>query len=92
MGTFQSISLQFDYLPLLVVVGLAWLIPMALSVLKIKRVPSVIVEIFLGYFVASHLLQGADQRLTRRLVPLFGAPVPGSPFETTLTQSASLPL
>ncbi len=49
MSNFLSISLHFDYLPLLVIVGLAWIIPMGLSVLRIKKVPSVIVEIFLGY-------------------------------------------
>ncbi len=67
MGTFQSISLQFDYLPLLVVVGLAWMIPMALSVLKIRKISSVIIEIFLGYFVAKHLLHSADPESIRIL-------------------------
>ena len=56
MTTLLSISLHFDYFPLLVVVGLAWVIPMALSVLQIRRVPSVIVEIFMGYFVGRSLL------------------------------------
>lgn len=50
MSHFQSISFDFDYLPLLVVMGLAWLIPMLLSLFRIKKLPSVIVEIFLGYF------------------------------------------
>src|SRR3984957_3180816 len=36
--------------------------------------------------------QGSAYRLTWRLVPPPGAPVPGSPLETTLTQSASLSL
>ena len=36
--------------------------------------------------------QGSAYRLTWRLVPPPGAPVPGSPLETTLTQSESLPL
>lgn len=56
MGTFQTISLHFDYFPLLVVVGLAWLIPTSISVLRIKKLPSVIVEIFLGYFAGKYLL------------------------------------
>ncbi len=56
MVIFLSISLNFDYLPLLVIVGLAWVIPMGLSVLRIKRVPSVIAEIFLGYFAGRILL------------------------------------
>ena len=56
MGTYLSISLRFDYFPLLVIVGLAWIIPMALSVLRIKKIPSVVVEIFLGYFAGKYLL------------------------------------
>jgi Kef-type K+ transport system membrane component KefB/Trk K+ transport system NAD-binding subunit len=56
MATLLSISLNFDYFPLLVVVGLAWIIPMALSVLRIKKIPSVVVEIFLGYFAGRYLL------------------------------------
>ena len=36
--------------------------------------------------------QGSAYRLTWRLVPPPGAPVPLSPLETTLTQSESLPL
>lgn len=56
MGHLLSISLDFDYFPLLVVVALAWIIPMAISVFRIRRIPSVIVEIFMGYFVGSWLL------------------------------------
>lgn len=56
MTSFLSISLQFDYFPLLVVVGLAWIVPMGLSVLRIKKVPTVIVEIFMGYFAGRFLL------------------------------------
>jgi len=56
MATLLSISLHFDYFPLFVVVGLAWIIPMALSVLRIKKIPSVVVEIFLGYFAGRYLL------------------------------------
>ncbi len=56
MLTLLSISLNFDYFPLLVVVGLAWLIPMGLSLLRISRIPSVIAEIFLGYFAGHFLL------------------------------------
>lgn len=46
-----NITFHFDYIPLLIVVGIAWLAPLALSLLKIKNVPSVIVEIVLGYVV-----------------------------------------
>lgn len=56
MTRLQSISLDFDYLPLLIVVGLAWIIPMGLSVIRIKKVPSVVVEIIMGYFAGRFLL------------------------------------
>ena len=58
MNTFLSISLDFEYLPLLVVVALAWVVPMTLSVLRIKKVPAVIVEIILGYFAGRFILGG----------------------------------
>ncbi len=60
MGTLLSISLHFDYFPLLIVMGLAWLIPMALSLLRIKKVPSVIVEIVFGYFAGKFILSHAS--------------------------------
>ena len=37
-------------------VGLAWIVPMALSVLRIKKVPAVIVEIIVGYFAGRFFL------------------------------------
>ncbi|HOP58534.1 MAG TPA: cation:proton antiporter [Bacteroidales bacterium] len=51
-----SISFKYDYFPLLVVMGLAWIIPMVLSILKMKRIPSVIAEIFIGYLAGRFLL------------------------------------
>lgn len=59
MMRFLSISLEFDYLPLLIVIGLAWLIPMTLTLLRIRRLPSVIVEILVGYFAGKYLLVNA---------------------------------
>jgi Kef-type K+ transport system membrane component KefB/Trk K+ transport system NAD-binding subunit len=56
MAPYLSISLHFDYIPLLVVMGLAWIIPMALSVFRIKRIPTVVVEIFMGYIAGRSLL------------------------------------
>ncbi len=58
MVTLLNISLHFDYLPLLIVVGLAWIIPMSLSILRIKKIPSVILEIFFGYLAGKFLLNG----------------------------------
>lgn len=60
MGPLLSISLNFNYFPLLVVVGLAWIIPMALSVLRIKKIPSVVVEILMGYLAGRFLLADVD--------------------------------
>ncbi|MEA1886591.1 MAG: monovalent cation:proton antiporter family protein [Bacteroidota bacterium] len=58
---FLNISLHFDYWPLLVIVGLAWLVPMAISLLRIRRVSSVILEIILGYFAGRYILINADE-------------------------------
>ncbi len=60
MVTFQNISLHFDYFPLTVVMALAWLIPMVLSLLRTKRIPSVIVEIVMGYIAGRSLLLNAN--------------------------------
>jgi Kef-type K+ transport system membrane component KefB/Trk K+ transport system NAD-binding subunit len=56
MPPLLTISLHYDYFPILVVAGLAWLTPMALSVLNIRRIPSVVVEIFLGYLAGRFIL------------------------------------
>ncbi|MDZ7741785.1 MAG: monovalent cation:proton antiporter family protein [Bacteroidota bacterium] len=53
-----TISFDFDYYPLLIVAALAWLIPMAMSLIKATKVPTVIVEILAGYFIGSYLLEG----------------------------------
>lgn len=46
-----NISFHFDFLPLLIVVAVAWLAPIILSLLKVKQVPSVILEMILGYII-----------------------------------------
>lgn len=56
MGTLLTISLDFNYFPLLVVVALAWIAPMGLSMLRIRKVPTVIIEILLGYLAGRYLL------------------------------------
>jgi Kef-type K+ transport system membrane component KefB len=67
MTTLLSISLHFDYLPLLVVVALAWIIPMSLSLLRFKKIPSVIVEIILGYFAGKFILLNVNPESLRIL-------------------------
>ncbi len=51
-----SISFDFEFYPLLIVVFLAFIIPIALSLLKLGKVPTVIVEIVLGYLVGKYII------------------------------------
>jgi Kef-type K+ transport system membrane component KefB len=44
-----NIILDFDFIPLLVVVFIAWLIPFTLSLLKAEKIPVVLLELTLGY-------------------------------------------
>lgn len=67
MNLILNISFHFDYLPLMVVAALAWLIPMTLSLARLKKVPSVIVEIILGYFIGRYLLGSPEQESYRIL-------------------------
>ncbi len=52
-----SISFHFDYLPLMVVLGIAWIIPILLSAFRLRKVPSVIVEIILGFVVGYYFME-----------------------------------
>ena len=61
------ISFHFKYFPLLVVAAIAWVTPLALSLIKLKKVPSVIVEIVLGYFIGKYLLRNIDHESFRIL-------------------------
>ena len=51
-----NITFDIDYFPLLIVIATAWLIPMLLSVIRISKVPIVIVEIIAGYFIGNYIL------------------------------------
>ena len=62
-----DISFHFHYFPLLVVAAIAWITPIALSLLKLKKIPSVIVEIVLGYFIGKYLLANVDHESFRIL-------------------------
>ena len=53
-----NISFHFDFYPLLVVASIAWLTPILLSLLRLKKIPIVIIEIMLG-FVAGKFLFGS---------------------------------
>nr|NQU91616.1 cation:proton antiporter [Bacteroidota bacterium] len=50
-----TISFHFDFYPLLVVAGIAWLSPILLSLLKLKKIPIVIFEIMLGFLAGKYL-------------------------------------
>ncbi len=45
-----------NYLPLLVVLFIAWSVPIALSVLKVKRMPAVVAEMIMGYIIGYFFL------------------------------------
>ena len=62
-----NISFHFDYFPLLVVAAIAWGTPILLSVFKLTKIPSVIIEILLGYFIGKHLLGSIDHESFRIL-------------------------
>ncbi len=62
-----NISFHFHYFPLLVVAVIAWVTPIALSLLKLKKIPSVIVEIILGYFIGKYFLANVDHESFRIL-------------------------
>ncbi len=51
-----SLSFHFDYYPLLLVIAVAWLTPILLSLLKLRKIPSVIAEIFFGYLLGHFVL------------------------------------
>jgi len=52
-----NISFHFNYLPLMVVMAVAWFTPMLLSGIKMRKVPSVIVEIMLGFVIGHYLIE-----------------------------------
>jgi len=67
MGIFLNISFHFDYFPLMVVAALAWAVPMFMSLARLKKIPTVIIEIILGYFIGKYLLGSPEQESYRIL-------------------------
>ena len=51
-----NISFNFEYYPLLIVALVAWLIPMLLSMLRLQKLPTVIVEILAGYLIGKLII------------------------------------
>jgi len=60
MNAILNISFDFDFLPLLILIAIAWSIPMFLTLLRLGKIPVVIVEIIAGYFIGKYLLQSAS--------------------------------
>ncbi len=51
-----NISFNYDFYPVFVVVTIAWLSPIVLSLLKLKKIPIVIFEIIFGFLAGRFLL------------------------------------
>ncbi len=47
-----SISFHYNFLPILIVVFVAWVTPFLMATLHIKRIPTVIIEIIFGYLAS----------------------------------------
>lgn len=58
MANQPGITMLFgvDYLPILVVMLVAWLVPVVISLLKINRIPAVVIEILIGYLLGHFLI------------------------------------
>lgn len=51
-----SVTFDIPFAPLLIIVAIAWLVPMLSSLFKLEKIPTVILEILAGYFVGKYLL------------------------------------
>ena len=56
MITLLTISFDFDFYPLLVVALIAWAIPLLMSIFRITKIPTVIIEILAGFFIGKWML------------------------------------
>jgi Kef-type K+ transport system membrane component KefB len=56
-----GIFLDFNFIPLLFVVFIAWSIPMLLTLFKADKIPSVLLEILAGYVAGIFLLKYVDR-------------------------------
>jgi Kef-type K+ transport system membrane component KefB len=53
--------LDFNFIPLLFVIFIAWLIPMVLSLTKFDKIPAVLLEIIAGYIAGLFLMKYVNQ-------------------------------
>ena len=56
-----GIILDFNFIPLLFVIFIAWLIPMVLTLFKADKIPSVLLEILAGYIAGVFLMKFVNQ-------------------------------
>jgi len=49
-----NISFDFNFLPLLIVMFGAWIVPILLSLLNLRKIPSVVIEIVFGYLIGHY--------------------------------------
>jgi Kef-type K+ transport system membrane component KefB/Trk K+ transport system NAD-binding subunit len=52
-----SISFDFNYLPLFIITALAFTIPMVTSLVRLRKIPTAVLEIILGYVIARPLIE-----------------------------------
>jgi Kef-type K+ transport system membrane component KefB len=55
-----GLILDFNFIPLLFVIFIAWLIPMLLTLFKADKIPSVLLEMLAGYIAGIFLLKYVD--------------------------------
>ncbi len=69
-----NISFHHDFYPLLIVASIAWFTPILLSVLKLKKIPIVIIEIVLGFVAARFFFNdlGHESFIILDFLALFG--------------------
>ncbi len=56
MTELLTISFDFDFYPLFIIALIAWAIPLSMSIFRITKVPTVIIEILAGFFIGKWLL------------------------------------
>jgi Kef-type K+ transport system membrane component KefB/Trk K+ transport system NAD-binding subunit len=56
-----GIILDFNFIPLLFVIFIAWAIPMLLTIFKADKIPSVLLEMLAGYLAGMFLMKYVDQ-------------------------------
>ncbi len=59
-----NISFHFDYFPLMTILAVAWFTPVVLSLLGLRKIPSVIMEIVLGFVIGHFFFEFDEESLT----------------------------